>query len=672
MKKTFALVLSLVLLVSCLGSAGALNFWTQSFSDAGSGTTTWAIYWYVCGSDLETEHGCASTDLREMMSVTLPENVTVVVQTGGAEQWDIEDISADEIGRYVYVEDSMYLVDELPQANMGDRETLESFLSFCAENYPADKEMVIFWDHGGGSCGGVCADENYDGDFLTIRDLHAALSDVFSPDSENPPLEFVGFDTCLMGSLENAAAMEGIAHYMIASEETEPGCGWAYDKFLSGLIRNTDMDSEDFGRIVCDTYMEGCEDVDQDDKATLSLVDLTKLPALLDAYEAFGQEAMENAGPSFYSSFGRGARKAENYGGNTKHSGFTDMVDLGDLIINNVALFPETAEAVISALEDCVLYSRSGDFRTRATGLSCFYPYSGDVDRLAAYIQNGFAEAMPSFFRQMLLGSEEEAQNSTGGGSWFSFFYGSQEQEPETTGSGWLDQVFTDFGHSEPVVELPEDMEVEMDDDLVAHLSVPEDVLDLLSGLYIQMYCFDMDRDTLVYLGRDTNLSGSWDDGEFSAEFRGTWGSIDGHICYMEPVFESLDYNIYQVPVLLNGEQCQLIVTYNYETGSYKITGAQEGLEEGLLAGKRVIPLRPGDVLTTIVYTSSMDDDSEYVYSEEYETFTVTEDTCFADDFLPDGWYYMPFELVDYRSNSVTTDSVIYALEDGNISLVED
>lgn len=669
MKKTIALVLTLVLLVSCLGTAGAASFWGPRTS----GTTSWAIYWYLCGSDLETKYACASTDLREVMSVTLPENVTVVVQTGGAQNWDITDIPSDKIGRFVYEKDSMKWADELPQANMGDRDTLESFLTFCKENYPADKEMVIFWDHGGGSCSGVCQDENYDGDYLSIQDLRIALSNVFSQDYDNPPLEFVGFDTCLMGSLETAAAMEGIARYMIASEETEPGCGWAYDKFLRGLIQNTDMDSEEFGRIVCDSYLEGCADVDQEDKATLSLVDLSKLPALLEAYEAFGEEALSSAEPSFYSRFGRGARKAENYGGNTKHSGFHDMADLGDLVINNMALFPESAEAVIEALEECVLYSRSGNFRARANGLSCFYPYSGDVDMLASYMENGCGEAMPSFFRQMLLGDEEEALSSTGGGSWFTYFYGSEKPEPESqTGSSWFSNILTDFGHSTPVVELPEDMEVEMDDNLVAHLSIPEDLLDLVSGLYIQLYCFDMDRDTLVYLGRDTNLSGSWDDGEFQAEFVGNWGSIDGHICYMEPVYESLEYNIYHVPVLLNGKACQLIVVYDYETASYRITGAQEGLEEGAMPGKLLIPLNPGDTLTTIVYTSDMDDDSEYVYGEEYETFTVTEDTGFADNLLPDGWYYMPFELVDYRSNSVYTNSPVYALEDGYITLVEE
>ena len=44
---------------------------------------SWAIYWYLCGSDLESENQAATADLLEMQSVSLPENVTVVVPKDG-------------------------------------------------------------------------------------------------------------------------------------------------------------------------------------------------------------------------------------------------------------------------------------------------------------------------------------------------------------------------------------------------------------------------------------------------------------------------------------------------------------------------------------------------------------------------------------------------------------
>ncbi len=40
-------------------------------AEAGS----WSIYWYLCGSDLESGGGFATGDLSELMEVQLPENV---------------------------------------------------------------------------------------------------------------------------------------------------------------------------------------------------------------------------------------------------------------------------------------------------------------------------------------------------------------------------------------------------------------------------------------------------------------------------------------------------------------------------------------------------------------------------------------------------------------------
>ena len=71
---------------------------------------TWAVYWYLCGSDLESQYGCATEDLSEMLEVSLPENVTVVVETGGATEWQNETVDPSCLERYVYLaEEGGYL-----------------------------------------------------------------------------------------------------------------------------------------------------------------------------------------------------------------------------------------------------------------------------------------------------------------------------------------------------------------------------------------------------------------------------------------------------------------------------------------------------------------------------------------------------------------------------------
>lgn len=42
-----------------------------------------------------------------------------------------------------------------------------------------DNKMVIFWNHGGGSLGGVCYDEIYDLDHLTLNEIDEAFTEAF-------------------------------------------------------------------------------------------------------------------------------------------------------------------------------------------------------------------------------------------------------------------------------------------------------------------------------------------------------------------------------------------------------------------------------------------------------------------------------------------------------------
>ena len=342
---------------------------------------SWAIYWYLCGSDLESEYQAATSDLMEMEQVALPENVTVVIETGGSHEWSHPAVEAGQLGRYVYTGDTLEMVDALPNANMGAPETLEDFLGFCTENYPADRTMLVFWNHGGGSLSGVAFDETFDNDSLSLPEIYSAVASACTLSREDPPFDVVGFDACLMATVDTAYMLEDCARYLVASEETEPGCGWNYSQWLYALGCDPAMNGAELGRVICDSYTVGCEEIDQAGDITLSVVDLQKLQPLLEAYEALGREALAKAAADgrFFAQLGRGAGRAENYGGNTDDQGYTDMVDLGDFVRNNQDLFGDNAQTLLQALENCVLYQVNGPYRDGATGLSCYYPYSGDL-----------------------------------------------------------------------------------------------------------------------------------------------------------------------------------------------------------------------------------------------------------------------------------------------------
>ena len=231
-KKLIALFLIMAMLLSSAACGGEIDITDGS----------WAVYWYLCGSDLETNGGFATTDLQEMLEVQLPENVHVVIQTGGAAAWQNDMMDPSKIQRWLYDGDGLQLLEEQKTANMGDAQTLSDFLSFANTNYPADKVAVTFWNHGGGSVSGAAFDELHGLDSLDLGEMYQAFDAVWSADTANPALELVGFDTCLMATVDVAAVFQNFAKYLVASEEVEPGNGWLYSGWLGELAKNSAMD----------------------------------------------------------------------------------------------------------------------------------------------------------------------------------------------------------------------------------------------------------------------------------------------------------------------------------------------------------------------------------------------------------------------------------------------
>ena len=606
---------------------------------------SWAVYWYLCGSDLESNGGFATNDLSELMEVELPENVNVVIETGGSAVWQNDLMDADKLQRWLYNSEGLQLVDEQPSASMGEAQTLADFLSFAKENYPAEKTAVVFWNHGGGSVTGAAFDEIYSYDSLTLDEMYQAFSSVWNPSMEKQPLELIGFDTCLMATVDVAYTFADLAHYLVASEETEPANGWYYSQWVGTLAQNPSMNGEELGKVICDAYYAGCEEVGTQDNTTLSLTDLTKVQTLLDAYDTFGAEALAAActDPGFFSQFGRVAAQSENYGGNTKEQGYTNMVDLGHMARQSVGMLG-SAQEVLDALDDCVLYQVGGQYRTEATGLSCYYSYNGDVEDFNSYAGLGAGVAFKYFYSYELTG------------------------ELDDSGMAYIaDMDFEELPEVKNLLSTDWDgAPLDLDEDGVSFLTLGPEANDILAGIGFSLYYVDEESDMMLLLGTDNDMNADWDNGVFSDNFRGVWGSIDGNIVYMELSYESEDYNLYAIPVLLNGEEYNLQVVYDFSTDEWNVLGARQGIDNSGMADKELRLLQEGDEITTIWYMSTVSGDDEF---EPYTaaTVTVTADTAFGEMELPDGSYSMVYEMRDAMDNYAYSEPVTFDCADGEI-----
>ena len=629
----------------------------QLFANAYSAEDSWLIYWYVCGSDLESEYGAATTDFGELLEAKLPPNVKVLVQTGGASAWQNEVMPDRAIGRYLYDAEGLHELGELPDADMGTKGTLADFLRYGKENFPTDHRVFVFWDHGGGSAAGVCIDERT-GNFLDLNEIRAAFASVYTASPENPPFEMIGFDACLMATYDTANMLQGLARYMTASEEIEPGNGWEYTGWVGALADNPAMGGAALGQIICDSYMNGCREYGTEDAATLSVIDLAKLPSLRSAYESFGIEALRQAKDSpqgFFSAFSREARQAENYGGNTRNQGYANMVDLGDLAKETAVLLPNTSPNLVQAVSDAVIYQVHGDYRDKGCGLSGFYSYDGEADSFARYAaQEAAPLPIKCLYHYLIYG-----QMPPEAGALLSGGIATSSSLSPTAPSGTSPGIFS--------VAALEDCPVDIDAEGNSFVRLTQKQMDMLSSIHCQLVYIDEEDDVILYLGSDADVDADWEKGLFKDNFRGVWPMLDGHPVYMEITSEEDGYNIYAVPVKLNGIECNLQIIYTYKDEKYHILGARKGLDSHGMADRNLIRLKPGDRVTTIHYGMTISGGDEDFVPVEVDTFTIGNTPVFAEETLGNGKYGYMFEFVTPTDDSALSDMVLFDIENGEI-----
>ena len=343
------------------------------FFTAFSQQKPYTIMIYMNGSDLESDFGLATDDLAEMLDSGLnSQNANVIILTGGANHWQNDAIPEYECIIWQLSDGWLNELKNMGNVDMGKPETLRDFISYSMSHLPAKKYGLIMWDHGGGSIAGFGHDENFGNSSLTLLEMVQAFEEAGLREKK---LEFLGFDACLMATVEMAVLAADYAHVLIASEDLEPGDGWDYH-FLSALNDRPNMCGICLGKIIVDTFMD-FYGPNSDEILTLSVVDLARVQPVMDAMGRLmavaGHEIFQPDGFNFLAE-----RRAvtKTFGEGSPRDNYADMVDIGDMALQLYDLFPQEVDAVLCALKNCVMYNRHNS-NVELWGLSTFYIYGG-------------------------------------------------------------------------------------------------------------------------------------------------------------------------------------------------------------------------------------------------------------------------------------------------------
>ncbi|MCR5520582.1 MAG: hypothetical protein K6F44_01570 [Lachnospiraceae bacterium] len=621
----------------------------------------WTIFVYLCGTDLESDQGSATSDIAQMLESKGGENVRFIIQTGGTKEWYNDMFAVGKAERYIIRKGDIELVDEVELTNMGEASTLESFLKWGVANYASEKMGLVFWDHGGGSITGVCVDELFGYDTLSLSEINSALSSAFTQMTDK--FEFIGFDCCLMGTAEVANILATYARYMYGSQETEPGSGWDYTAISDYLASNRTADGAALGKVVADSFYEECRQSGQEDECTMTVVDLSRLDDFLVEFNDYASRLYEACQSSdVLASVVRSIEKADNFGGNNRSEGYTNMVDIGGIV--NVCSDYVKPGNVLSALKNCISYNKNGSNHKNASGLSIYYPlqiqgsselktfsgiavspyYMSLADMVATgYTDNGYSNEV--FFTDDGEWSNEDC--------YFDYFE-----------DDYFDYVDADGEYESALISFDEEPYVDEDGSYCFVLDEEGREWAVSVEGYLAL---NIDDVAFVELGETAEVYGDFETGVFIDGFDGFWFSLPDEqliAAYVVDYSEDGERAVYTSPVYLNGKRTNL--RFWQEGINIHVEGTWDGIDEYGMAARQVRKISEGDVIRPVYY---LDDDSEFE-GDEYE-WKENDDLCYT--YLPEGEYYYAFFIDDAFGDYYMSDYVTFRIDaNGEIFFVPD
>ena len=210
--------------------------------------------------------------------------------------------------------------------------------------------------------------------YLTFKQVLGAIKTGLES-AQVPKFDFIGFDACLMASMEMLPMIAPYANYFLASEDLEPGHGWNYH-YLDRLSDNNYVSAADITEQLWDGFFNSGDQV----PLTLGVMELAKVGGFVTAVEALSALlARELSTPGVVLGFLQAAGEAYRMGG--------EFVDFGHFVklllqklpsagyaSTNLSALSAAAAVVATAQRDLFVREKHSDDVPHATGLNVYLP----------------------------------------------------------------------------------------------------------------------------------------------------------------------------------------------------------------------------------------------------------------------------------------------------------
>ncbi|TCW39428.1 cysteine peptidase C11 family protein [Laceyella sacchari] len=589
-----------------------------------AGKDDYTLMVYMVGSDLESGSGFASKDLQEMMKVGSTQKTNVIVETGGSNQWRQKGISNKYNQRWLVNKGKLQLLKKLENRDMGKSSTLSDFITWTVKNYPAKKYAIVFWNHGSGAVQGYGADELHNYNALRLNELRQAFETARK--KTNVQFDLIGFDACLMASLEIGQLLQPYGKYLVASEELEPGHGWNYTPIANAIAKNGAITGDRLGKVILDGFKKQAQAEETVEDITLSVVDLAKLNPVVTAFRDLVKAMNADVGKVEQVKWIAKQRYITEDYGDVGGEGSSDMADLADLAANLSARYPKQSAAVAKAIKNAVKHNLNSPGNAKAKGISIYFPskdkthFKRNLNIYDKYDINPTYETFLGSYINHLLKKK----------SGIKFNNATPRAKKEVSPAGYGPTV-----------------EVKVNQEQATSIVDVRGVLSLaVSGAKDKVRLLGIQGDQVGLDDKSGTIRGRW---------ANAWPTLGGEYVPMKELNKQGNYVIYAIPAELNDEDMELIVLFNQSGQSYEVLGGWRGIDaETGVADRNLTPIQSGDKLT-LMYLE-YDKKTAQTKMVAGKTFVVSQGLQVETKPLPKGKYAYGFYLTDYTQQSVLSD----------------